>query len=265
MVDPTPPDTLLDQAVFSHAIDNTGVVSVPAKRRRPDYAEKLKRRMDETETVVKAALLKYLRGGGRLQVQDAIRARVETFSQRYHIASIALFGMLKLCLSRLDGAEDVMDAQMPGLTCTTFYQQLMRGVAGTTKPGSDVGNYYQDYPLLAARLPMQRHIRDSKIYTTGAFKYQANVRNHYVLRFEARAKKNQRVFQRASSSLMGLQRLWMLRRICGWQPRRDSELVERSPLIKQTVAAHCSVLGIAADKKAPPGGRRAAVNVVSVA
>ncbi|RKO96040.1 hypothetical protein CXG81DRAFT_28994 [Caulochytrium protostelioides] len=105
--------------------NDTSVVSVPAKRRRPDLAEKLKERKNQTETVVKAALFKYLQSDDKRLVRDAIRGRVEAFSQRYHIASIALSGLLKRCF--MDGVLNVMDTQLPDLTNLSFYQQLMLG------------------------------------------------------------------------------------------------------------------------------------------
>ncbi|RKO98478.1 hypothetical protein CXG81DRAFT_28697 [Caulochytrium protostelioides] len=141
--------------------DSVSVVRVSAKRRRPDRAEKLKERKNQTETMVKAALL-----------------------------NITLSGLLKRCL---DGVEDVMDALLPDLTNLNFYKQLKLGVAGTAKPKPHI----RDYQLLAARLPTQRHLSDNNIYTASAFKYQANLRNHYQLSFEARVKKYLHVFQKA--------------------------------------------------------------------
>ncbi|RKO98403.1 hypothetical protein CXG81DRAFT_21354 [Caulochytrium protostelioides] len=123
-------DTSSDDSVSVVSTDDTSVVRVPAKRRRSDRAEKLKERRNQTETVVKAALLKYLQGKDKRLVRDAIRARVETFSQRYHIASMALSSLLKRCF---DGVEDVMGAQLPDLT-KPIYQQLMLSGARAKKP-----------------------------------------------------------------------------------------------------------------------------------
>ncbi|RKP00113.1 hypothetical protein CXG81DRAFT_27147 [Caulochytrium protostelioides] len=225
--------------------DTTSVVRVPAKRRRPDRAEKPKRRLDETETVVKAALLKYLQGKDRRRVRDAIRARVKVFFQRYHIASIALSGLLKRCF---DGIGDAKYAQLPGLTNHNFYKQLMLGGAGATKPDPYVRDYYRDYPLLAAR--SQRHLGDSNIDVAGVIKYEAYLRSHHRLSFEARVKQYVRVFQTANG-LMDPHHLWMLYWICGWKPRQDLPAVTRSPLMEQTGAARCRVLGIAVNKQAP--------------
>ncbi|RKO96638.1 hypothetical protein CAUPRSCDRAFT_11674 [Caulochytrium protostelioides] len=173
--------------------DDTSVDSVPAKRRRPGRAEKLKERNNQTETVVKAALLKYLQSKDKRLFRDAIHASVEAFSYRYYIASIALFSVLKRCLN---GVEDLMAAELPDLTKLSSYQQLMLGVASARTPDPYVRDYYRAYPLLAARLPTQRHPGDSNMDTFGATKYKTNLSHHFQLSFEIT--KYVRVFQAAS-------------------------------------------------------------------
>jgi len=79
---------------------------------------------------------------------------VLVFLQGYHLASIALSGMLKQCLGR---AKDVATVALPDQTCPSFHRQLMLGVGGDQKPDPYVKMCYRSHPLLTTKLPTQRH------------------------------------------------------------------------------------------------------------
>ena len=136
--------------------DHAPVEVLKIKRTRADRSEKLKRRKVTVETVVKASLLKHLRGDDKQQLRQAIQERVDVFSQRYHIASVALSGMLKKCFH---GVHDVRSAQLPDLTCQTFFRQLMLGVDGAVKADLFVKAYYSTHPRLADRLRRPEHLQ----------------------------------------------------------------------------------------------------------
>jgi hypothetical protein len=210
------------------------------KRARADRAAKLKARKGTVETVVKASLLKHLRGDRKHELRHAIQARVEVFSKRYHLASVALMGMLKECFH---GAEDVTAVALPDLTCQTFFRQLMLGVQGTLNPNPFVAAYYQAHPQLAAKLPAQRHPADSNIYSAGAKKYMTSLRNHLVLNFKSRLRNFLDAFQSAEG-LTDEQRVWMLFKICGWNLPADVVNVPQQPAMLQTVEQHRHILGL---------------------
>jgi len=183
------------------------------KRKRPDVAAKLECRKRTQEVVVKAALLKHLRGAStKALLRDAIRARVESYSKRMHIASTALSGLVKQCFM---DAPDVVDAALPDFD-QTFFRQLMLGVAGTDAPNVHVQSYYNSHPRLMEKLNAQpRHLGDSNIYSAGAKLYQTNFRNAFVVNFEPRLKTYLRGFQ-DQYHLSDDQRVWMLYAIHGW-------------------------------------------------
>jgi len=217
------------------------------KRSRADRSEKLKRRKVTVETVVKASLLKYLRGD-KQRLRDAIRERVAAFSQRYHLGSLALSGMLKQCF---DGVEDVTVARLPDLTCQSFFRQLMLGTQDAVKPDMHVQAYYHDHaPQLASKMPKQRHQGDRNIYSAGAKKYMTNLRNHMVVGFKPRLNKFLHAFQHVNG-LTDEQRIWTLFSICGWATPKDLERVPQLPSMLEVVATHRHILGLAGAEVTP--------------
>lgn len=224
---------------------------VKKKRERSDRSEKLKRRKATVETVVKASLLKHLRGDSKQAVRDAIQARAKAFSQRYYLASIALSGMLKECFNGAVDAEAVAGVALPDLTCQSFYRQLMLGVENARMPNPFVQAYYQAHTQLAAKLPKERHQGDRNIYSAGAKKYMTNFRNHYVVNFKTRLSKFLRAFQDANG-LTDEQRTWMLFRTCGWPVPTDLEDVPQLPAMQLEVDAHRRILGLAQGASVTP-------------
>ena len=211
------------------------------KRSRADRSEKLKRRKVTVETVVKASLLKHLQGDQKQRLRDAIQERVAVFSQRYHLGSLALSGMLKHCF---DGVEDVTAARLPDLTRQSFFRQLMLGTQDAVKPDPHVQAYYRDHaPQLAFKLPTQRHQGDRNIYSAGAKKYMTNLRNHLVVGFKPRLFRFLHAFQRANG-LTDEQRTWTLFRTCGWAVPKDLEHVPQLPSMLAVVATHRRILGL---------------------
>lgn len=219
------------------------VEAVPNRRKRPDRAAKLRARKERAETVVKACLLKLLRGDRRLELLHAIRERVRVFSLRFHLASVALSGLLKRCF---DGVADVAQAQLPDLADQTFFRHLMLGVDGARLPDPHVRAYYRDHPELVAKLPTERHRGDSNIYSAGAKKYLTNFRNHHVTGFKARLGRFLKALQ-AAHGLSDDQRVWTLFRICGWRLPEHLAAVPQHPAMLEAAVTHRRSLGLSDD------------------
>jgi hypothetical protein len=103
-----------------------------------------------TQTVVKCCLLKHLRAGSRERLHAAIQLRVDRYSRRVDLASLALMGLLK---EHFHGVTDFQACGAPvGLfhktTGQTFMRQLLVGTAQASKPVPTVRAFYERHPEL---------------------------------------------------------------------------------------------------------------------
>ena len=103
------------------------------KNTRPDRAAKKAKRSEENETVVKACLIRHIHGDDSQKhaMQDALRARVLSFSKRVRVASLGLTPLVK---KMFDGVEDVSTVQVPDKYFEqTFVRQLLLGTQDASK------------------------------------------------------------------------------------------------------------------------------------
>ena len=110
--------------------------SEPARKKRSRTALK--------ETVIKCCLMKYIRyadQGVRQKIQDAIHTRVQLYSQRVNLASIALMTYLK----QEAGAGRPLSE---GIFSQTFMRQLLIGTNRAIVPNLDIQKLYESHPAL---------------------------------------------------------------------------------------------------------------------
>ena len=148
---------------------------VKIKRTRPDVAEKRASRAGTVETVVKACLLKHLRGADRDKIRKALALRTAAFSRRMHAASL---GLLHIVQARFEGVsnDQLGQVDVPPVDDQTFIRQLMLGVAGADLPNPVVAALHQANPEYLVSAP--RYLGDRNIYSEGAKQYITNLTNH---------------------------------------------------------------------------------------
>ncbi len=129
------------------------------------FQQKLKDRENYEETVVKSCLQKYLQGD-TIKLIDAIKQRVNCFSQRYHMASLILSGFIK----SLDNHNDIHYVFEQ-----TFIRQLMLGFEGTSKKYPKLIDFVKNNPNYILDLP--RHLSDRNIYSFASNLYLTNLKN----------------------------------------------------------------------------------------
>jgi len=184
----------------------------PTKRKRPDRAEKLKERKGRVETVVKCALRRRICHDDKDTIINAIRQRVETYSQRACFASVALQGIVK---EAFQGVQDVRNADIPDIFEQTFIRQLMLGTDDAQLPSPIVEDYYARHPELSPN-GLTRYQGDRNIYSAGATKFLTNLKNSLVVNLERRVKR----FAKSAASVWDLsddERVSMVYDVLGWQ------------------------------------------------
>ena len=119
-------------ASSSTPIDETTTASSKVKHTRSDRSEKLKTRHTLQLTVVKSALLRYVKGSKlfALAVVNAIQDRVSVVSRRTVDMSIACDGIVK---EWFNGQVDVNNVGLDNLFEQTFFRQL-RGRRNRSRP-----------------------------------------------------------------------------------------------------------------------------------
>jgi hypothetical protein len=217
--------------------------SKPDKPRvkRPDRAIKLAARKTSKETVIKAAVRNLLHGDNDLKdkIEAAFTDRVEAYSKRANLASLALSHIVKKALEAVD---DVATVELPDVTDVTFIRQLFLGTEEAIKPLKLVADFYVEFPEYQ-RVDV-RHFSDLNIYTAGAINYSTNVKNSLRMNLEPRIKKFAKQFATVED-LSKEEYLALLFGIHGWslQPTMGCIYPARS-IVYTEVAAHRRVLGM---------------------
>lgn len=159
------------------------------------------------ETVVKSSLLKFIKNDAAV---DAIRKRVEIYSKRANLASVALCGILKECFA---GYEDVLKASIPEIFKQTFIRQLMLGCHTGRVKDPFIEDYFSRFPFFLKDII--RYTDDSNIYTRGAKLYITNFGNSIMMNFENRVKTYTKNFEKVFGLSKG-ERVAMYYNIMGW-------------------------------------------------
>jgi hypothetical protein len=211
------------------------------KRSRPDRAIKLKDRKEKNETVVKSSLLKYIQGDANIKIKivNALKSRVEAYSKRMNLASIALSGMIKEMFA---GKNDVRTVQIPDILDQTFIRQLILGTNGSQDANPIIQSIYQRYPEY--QRVTQRHSADRNIYSSGTIKYITNLKNSFSVPFISRVRKfsNEYSIKNGTSKI---EEKVMMYLINGWTvPSRYGIYFPMNKKIMTTIAYHRNILGL---------------------
>jgi ribosomal protein L35AE/L33A len=208
-------------------------------RKRPDRKQKILDRKNNSETVVKSALLKYLNVDNKTETQSIIQDRVICYSKRMNMASIVLSGIIK---ELFNGVEDVLSIDIPNIFDQTFVRQLMLGTVGCDLPYQVITKYYNDHPECI--VVKERYQADSNIYSFGAKTYITNLKNYFKLNFAPRMKS----FTKKFSELEGLtdkDGVVLYYQINGWELQDDFEYdLPPSKVIIDTVIEHRRILDL---------------------
>lgn len=160
------------------------------------------------ETVIKTSIKTYVK---HEKFYHEIQKRVDTFSKRQNLASIALCGILKECFQ---GHYDVRNATIPDIFDQTFIRQLLIGSHGANLPNSYVEEYYSRFPMFLRDI--KRYTDDSNMYTRGAKSYITNIKNSLKMNFEDRLKTFTKRFQK-THGLKDKEGVVMYYQIMGWK------------------------------------------------
>ena len=164
-------------------------------RKRPDRVAKLRLRRTNVETVVKSALLKYIRGtrDDKITLQTAINTRVEQFSQRAHVASVVLSGIVKSLFANTVVHAFHAVSVPPSFLTQTFFRQLLLGTDDARIPEAHIAAYLQSHPNLPTIEP--RSLGDRNIYSHGAQTLLTNTRVSLRMNLQSRLKQTLDQFQ----------------------------------------------------------------------
>ena len=195
------------------------------------FQQKLKDREKFDETVVKTTLKTYLQGD-TIKLIDAIKKRVNCFSQRYHMASFILSGFLK-SMENHDDIEYIFEQ--------TFIRQLMLGFEGTSKEYSTFKKFIKENPHYKLNIP--RHLGDSNIYGFGSQTYLTNLKNSLSMNLEPRIRKFVKNYQKIYG-LQDNQKSVMLYKIAGWKlPNNLAEIIINQD-IQEEIQRHREILNL---------------------
>lgn len=212
------------------------------KRQRQDRKEKLIKRKDTIETVVKSSLLKYINVNPKKPFQNAIKARVEAFSKRVRSMSLALNTIIK---EIFNNQEDVLSVQLPDIFEQTFIRQLMLGLESCrrTYQNFDLDKFFLCHPkLLNSDLP--RHIGDRNIYSAGAKKYLVNLKNFLRVNLDLFIRRFLKAYQDVNN-LDDDSRVGMMYRLFGWEMPKDVlKAYNETEQIRSDIAVHRKILGL---------------------
>ena len=230
------------EASSSTPIDETTSASSKVKHTRSDRSEKLKTRHTLQLTVVKSALLRYVKGSKlfALAVVNAIQDRVSVVSRRTVDMSIACDGIVK---EWFHGQADVNNVGLDNLFEQTFFRQLMIGVDDAIAPDQRVAGYHLRHPELAPSA--ERHLGDRNLYSSAAKRYETNFKN--ALRFDAERRIGTFVKRFAKlHHLTSTESFTMLYGLCGWRlpPRTDNGALPMRREVFDAIQEHRRVLGL---------------------
>jgi len=229
---------------------------VEGKRTRPDRAAKRAKRSEESETVVKACLLRHIRGDGfeKVAMRDALLARVLSFSKRIRCASL---GMTHLIKQLYNNDQDISTIQVPSKYFDqTFIRQLLLGTQGASVPDPDIASLHSQFPEYLN--DSDRHQGDRNIYSAGATKYLTNMKNHMRVNLDRFMKRS---IYALHPDLNGSQKYELMKRIKGLtghynedddnrddDNEEEEESTEETPVaedrLSAIVAAHRAALGL---------------------
>jgi len=212
------------------------------KRKRPDRSAKVIGRKEFSETVVKSSLLRYIQGDGDVKsnIFNAIKERVEAYSKRMNLASIAISECIKELFMSV---EDVRNVVIPDLLDQTFIRQFILGTDGAQQAIPMVAQFYRRHPEY--QIVKIRHSADRNIYSSGAIKYITNLKNAFNIPFISRVRK----FTSEYSTLHGLSTIDQKAMMClinGWNiPKQYGKCFPLNEHIVTTIFTHRRVLDLA--------------------
>jgi hypothetical protein len=128
------------------------------------------------QTVVKSAILKYIRGSKdvKLALQAAIDQRVKQFSERAHLATLVLSGIVKKLFANSEVNAFHAPCIPPSFLTQTFFRQLLLGTDDARIPDTHIAAYLQNNPNLPTI--RARSLGDRNIYSHGAQTLLTNTR-----------------------------------------------------------------------------------------
>jgi hypothetical protein len=208
-------------------------------KKRSDRSKKILDRKEKSETVVKSTLLKYLQGNvdTKKKVVSAIGSRVEAYSKRMNLASLAISEMLK---ELFNGVKDVRHVQIPNILDQTFIRQSILGTQDATEKNPFIERFYQQHPeYLKVSI---RHSGDRNIYSFGAQKYITNLKNSLNVPFNSRVWKFATEYSKVHG-LSDLDKKVIAYSILGWAiPKHFGPCFPLNRHITQTIKYHQQVL-----------------------
>ena len=172
--------------------ENVQIQEAP-KRVRSDRSEKLIARKSQSETVVKSCLRSRISLNDlskKAAILSAIRERVEVFSKRVHIASLAFNLLVRRAFHDIED-DKIHKVPLPeGFFSQTFAYQLMLGTDSSEKPFHMITDVYAQCSDLTTKLgALPRHLADRNIYASGAIRFKTNIKNHLVTNLPKMMKK----------------------------------------------------------------------------
>ena len=212
--------------------------NIPIKKKRPDRKKKLLDRKDKSETVVKSSLLKYIQGDDKIKskVVNAIKDRVDVYSKRLNLASIALSGIIK---ELFDNDPEIQE--LPDILDQTFIRQLILGTLDSKIPNQIIESYYERNPRFLEL--DKRHSADRNIYSSGAIKYITNIKNSLAVPFTLRIKKFTKEFAKLNN-IPDTERIAMFYDIQGFNiPSSIGCVYPSRYIVNSVVDEHRNILG----------------------
>ncbi len=161
--------------------------------KRPDKAAKQKLKKVQQETVVKCSLGTLLRKKDNEKyhndVLTAIRQRVEQYSKRVHLASIAINMMIREHFNSVP-TDLLHRTPLPEFTDTTFIYQFLTNQRGSPAPFPVITDFFRRHRDIYDKLAgLARPLSDRNIYSFGATKLSTNIKNHFMVNLTKWVKK----------------------------------------------------------------------------
>jgi hypothetical protein len=212
-------------------------------RKRPDRAAKLRLRQATVQTVVKSALLKYIRGSKevKLALQAAIDKRVKQFSQRAHLASLVLSGIVKSIFANTEVHAYHTVSVPPSFLTQTFFRQLLLGTDDARIPETCIATYLLNHPNLPA--VESRSLGDRNIYSHGAQTLLTNTRISLRMNIQSRLRHSLTHLQILYQWTDDLKRC-VGRKILGYNTTQHTPPVQIPEDVAGLIQYHRKILGL---------------------
>lgn len=195
--------------------------------KRPDRAQKLQERKENSETVVKSGLTGHLRlkdQKAELFLEEVVK-RVVACSKRTVHASLALNLLVQ---ESFEGYEDVCEVpNIPEFTNATLLRQLMLGTLEAKDPIPEVTTLFERHPKLLYN-PKDRHHSDRNIYSAAATRLVTNIKNHLALNLPRVIFKYLNSFEQFERDAI----TWCNARIHGWSPNPNFPMVPSLSMVE---------------------------------